>query len=67
MNRTGARVAVTVFDPWREVQCIQVCGWRAAKTTAAGSTAEAKAHTVETGHETAVIRHASTHYRRRES
>lgn len=52
-------IAVTVYDPWREVECVQQCGWQPAKPT----TAEARSHVAKTGHETAIIKHSSIHYR----
>jgi hypothetical protein len=54
-------IASIVMDPWYEVRCMQVCGWKAMK----GTTAEARGHVAETGHETARLRQSSIHYRLR--
>lgn len=58
------KYAKETYSPWFTGECVVVCGWKGAQSASRPFvTTSAKRHVDDTGHETAVIRTASIHYR----
>lgn len=59
------RLAKETYSPWFKGVCNVACGWRgAAASSRAFVLRGVKEHVRETGHETALLRESSEHYRR---
>jgi predicted small metal-binding protein len=53
------------YSPWFQGVCSVACGWRgAAASNRAFVLRGVKEHARDTGHETAIVRDSSVHYRR---
>ena len=59
------KLTTETYAAWYQGVCQQACGWKgAAANGKAFVLASVKQHVRETGHETAVIRTSSIHYRK---
>jgi hypothetical protein len=58
------KIEQTDYGAWYKAECTQVCGWPGRTAGLSVTRDAAKGHVREKGHETALIRTSSVHYRK---